>query len=60
MDGEREGYILLSRLDSEQGSTGVVKSLRPYKLHPVDSLLLTFTQHTSIQTEIKQARNVLQ
>lgn len=51
MDGEREGYILLSRLDSEQGRTGVVKSLRSYKLHLADSLFLTFTQHTSIQIE---------
>lgn len=41
MGGEEEGNILLSRLDSELGRTGVVKSLRPYKPHPADSSLLT-------------------
>lgn len=59
MGGEREGYFLLSRLDSEGGGA-VVKSLRPYQLHPVDSSILTFTQHTSIQKEIKYSLNVLQ
>lgn len=53
MGGERGGYISLSRLDSEQGRTGVLKSLRSYKLHLVDSSLLPFTQYTSVQTEIK-------